>query len=79
MLFYQLVKTGKLDLEGRLYQVRYFVMETMRGAQRYCSELTLGPDDRIIVDGGSLTEVELKISRLGPTTIQSRSLARQPA
>jgi hypothetical protein len=79
MLFYQLVKTGKLDVGGRLYQVRSFMVETARGVQRYSAELTLGPNDRIIVDGGSLTEVELKISRLGPTTIYSRSLARQAA
>jgi hypothetical protein len=79
MLFYKLVKTGELDVEGHTYPVRYFVMETARGRQRYSSELMLGPTDRIIVDGSSLTEVESKIACVGPTTIYSRLLATHAA
>jgi len=79
MLFYKLVKSGKLKVEDGVYPVRYLVMETARGRQRYSGELMLGPTDRIIVDGSSLTEVESKIARLGPATIYSRLLAGRAA
>jgi len=79
MQFCKLVKFGELKVEDRTYPIRYFVMETSRGLRRYSSELMLGPTDRIIVDGSSLTEVESKIARLGPATIYSRLVARQAA
>ena len=75
----RLVKTDELEIEGRAYPVRYFEMQTVRGTLRYSSDVVLGPADRIILDGSSLTEVESKVVRLVPATIYSRMLVARAA
>ena len=80
MLFRTLVKTEALEVEGRSYTVRYFEAKTERGTQRYSSELVLGPADRIILDAGTLSDLELRVARLVPATLYSRMLvAKNPA
>ena len=73
------MKTDVIAVEGRRYTVNYFKMITRRGVQRYCSELMLGPGDRIIVDGRSLGDLEWRVARLIPATVDSRMLARSDA
>ena len=75
----RLVKTDELEIEGRAYAVRYFEMQTVRGTLRYSSDVALGPADRIILDGSSLSEVESKVVRLVPATIYSRMLVARAA
>ena len=75
MLFsYKLVKTDEVEIEGHAYPVQYFETQTVRGTLRYSSDVVLGPADRIILDGSSLSEVESKVARLVPATIYSRML-----
>jgi hypothetical protein len=38
--------------------------------------MVLGPGDRIIVDGSSLSALEWRVARLMPATVYSRTLAR---
>ena len=59
--------------------VDYFEATTERGTQRYSSEMVLGPGDRIIVDGSSLSALEWRVARLMPATLYSRMLARDAA
>ena len=75
----KLVKTDEVKIEGQAYPVRYFEMQTPRGTLRYSSDVALGPTDRIILDGGSLCEVESKVARLVPATIYSRMLVARAA
>jgi hypothetical protein len=70
----KLVKTDEVEIEGQGYPVQYFETRTVRGTLRYSSEVILGPADRIILDGSSLSEVESKVARLVPATIYSRML-----
>ena len=79
MLSNRLVKTAELEIEGQAYSVQYFETETTRGTLRYNSDVRLGPADRIILDGSSLSEVESKVVRLVPATIYSRMLAARAA
>jgi len=79
MLSRTLVKTNRIEVDGRVYTVNYFEATTARGTQRYSSELVLGPGDRIIVDGCSLGDLEWRVARLVPATLHSRMLARIPA
>jgi len=79
MLSRKLIKTGEIEIEGRVYTVNYFHATTPRGTQRYSSELMLGPGDRIIVDGSSLGDLEWRVARLMPATLYSRMLARVAA
>ena len=72
----RLIKAGEIEIDGRAYSVKYFETTTVRGLQRYSSELILGPEDRIIVDGGSLGDLEWRMARLMPATLHSRLLAR---
>jgi hypothetical protein len=79
MLSRRLVKTDRMESEGRAYTVDYFEARTERGTQRYTSETVLGPGDRIIVDGSSLGALEWRVARLMPATLYSRKLARAAA
>ena len=79
MLSRKLVKSDWIEVEGRSYLVDYFEATTERGTQRYCSEMVLGPGDRIIVDGSSLGALECRVARLIPATLHSRLLGRTDA
>ena len=79
MIFNRLVKTEELQVDGHAYSVRYFESETARGTLRYSSELLLGPADRVILDGNSVTALESKVARLVNATIYSRLLASRAA
>ena len=79
MISRRLVKTDRIEIEGREYTVNYFEATTERGTQRYTSEAVLGPGDRIIVDGSSLGTLEWHVARLMPATLYSRMLARAAA
>ena len=74
-MFRRLIKTDEIEIEGQTYSVRYFESITLRGTKRYSSELVLGPTDRIILDGGSLIDLESRVPRLVPATLHSRLLA----
>ena len=79
MLSNTLIKTEELQVAGQMYLVKYFENRTDRGTLRYSAELLLGPDDRIILDGNSLTALESKVARLVAATIDSRRLAARAA
>jgi hypothetical protein len=79
MLSRRLVKTDHIEIEGRAYTVEYFEATTEHGTQRYSSETVLGPGDRIIVDGSSLSALEWRVARLMPATLYSRRLAHAAA
>ena len=72
----KLVKSDWIEIEGRAYLVYYFEGTTEHGTPRFSSEMVLGPGDRIIVDGSSLSALEWRVARLMPATVYSRALAR---
>jgi hypothetical protein len=74
-MFRTLVRTDALAIDDRTYPVRYFEVRTLRGARRYSAEILLSPDDCIILDDDSLSNLEAKAARLVPATIYSRVLA----
>jgi len=78
-MFRTLVKTEALAIEDTMVPVRYFELRTLRGARRYSAEILLGPDDRIILDDDSMTNLEARATRLVPATLYSRVLARATA
>ncbi len=77
-MFRTLIKTDALAIEDQVFPVRYFEVRTQRGARRYSAEIMLGPDDRIILDDDSVTNLEAKTTRLVPATLYSRMLAAGP-
>jgi hypothetical protein len=75
-MFRTLVKTENVAVDNRIYPVRYFELRTLRGLRRFSAEIMLGPDDRIILDDDSVTNLEARAMRLVPATVYSRMLAR---
>jgi hypothetical protein len=73
-MFRKLVKTDALAVDDQTYPVRYFELRTQRGSRRYSAEILLGPDDRIILDDDSMTDLEARTARLVPATLYSRML-----
>jgi hypothetical protein len=78
-MFRTLVKTAALAVGDQMVDVRYFELRTARGARRYSVEILLGPNDRIILDDDSVTNLEARATRLVPATLLSRLLARATA
>jgi len=74
-MFRTLVKTAALSVEDQTVAVRYFELRTLRGARRYSAEILLAPNDRIILDDDSVTNLETRAMRLVPATLYSRLLA----
>ena len=74
-MFKTLVKTDALAMDSRQFAVRYFELRTLSGARRYSAEILLGPEDRIILDDDSVSNLETRAARLVPATIYSRVLA----
>ena len=75
-MFRRLVKTEAVAVDNQSFPVRYFEERTVRGLRRYSVEIFLGPDDRIILDDDSVTNLEARATRLVPATVYSRILAR---
>jgi hypothetical protein len=73
-----LVKTDAVAVDTHTVNVRYFELRTLRGARRYSAEIMLGPNDRIILDDDSVTNLEARTARLVPATLLSRTLAAKP-
>ena len=73
-MFQKLVKTDEIEVAEQVYPVRYYEAQTLTGMRRYSSEILIGPADRIILDGNSLTGLESQVVRLVPATIYSRML-----
>jgi len=44
--------------------------------KRYSAEILLGPEDQIILDDDSVSNLEARASRLVPATLYSRLLAK---
>ena len=78
-MFRTLVKTEALAIDHQTYSVRYFEVRTLRGGRRYSAEVLLGPEDRIILDDDSVTNLEARTTCLVPATLHSRMLARAVA
>lgn len=74
-MFRTLVKTDALAAENHLVPVRYFELRTERGGRRYSADIVLSPDDRVILDDDSLSNLETRAKQLVPATIYSRMLA----
>jgi hypothetical protein len=74
-MFRTLVKSAAIAVDAQTVDVRYFELRTLRGARRYSAEIVLGPNDRIILDDDSVTNLEARTARLVPATLLSRMLA----
>ena len=78
-MYRRLAKTTGIELDGKTYDVRFYELETTRGGQRFSCEVLLGPTDRIILDGDSMTSLDSKVARLAPAMVYSRLLAARPS
>jgi hypothetical protein len=74
-MFRKLMNTGIVEIDGHGYALRYYEQETLRGIRRYSCEIVLGASDWIILDGESLSSLEMKVARLAPAMLYSRLLA----
>jgi hypothetical protein len=75
-MFRTLVKAAAVAVDDRTVTVRYFEQRTARGQRRYSAEILLDANDRVILDGDSVTNLEARAERLVPATLYSRMLAR---
>lgn len=74
----KLVATTEVEIDGRMYPLRYYELQTIRGGRRYSCEVVLGVADRVIVDDDTIPGLESKVLRLAPATVYSRVLAGRP-
>jgi hypothetical protein len=69
-----LMKSETIAVDERRGRVRYFERRTARGARRYCAEILLEPDVRIILDDDSVISLETRACRMMPASLTSRRL-----
>ena len=77
-MFRKLVKAGEIEVDGRVYRLRFYELKTIRGGRRFSCEVQLTAADRIILDDDSMSSLESKVERLAPATVYSRLLAAGP-
>ncbi len=75
----RLLKSDRLEIEGRRFPVRYYEGRTARGTRRFSAEIELAAGDCIILDADTLPTLESKVARLAPATILSRHIAATSA
>jgi len=74
-MFRTLLKTDALVIDDHSFPIHYFEQRTIRGARRYSAEIMLAPDDRIILDDDSMSNLEARTRCLVPATLYSRVLS----
>jgi hypothetical protein len=74
-----LVKTEAVEVENRLFPIRYFEQWTVRGLRRYSAEIVIDAADRVILDDDSMVTLEVRATRVVPATFYSRLLAKATA
>ena len=75
-MFKTLLKTDVIvRFDDQMFSIRYFEVRTMRGTRRYSAEIMIAPDDRVILDDDSVSNLEARANCLVPATIYSRVLA----
>jgi len=74
-VFRTLLKSDALVIDNQTFPIRYFELRTLSGARRYSVEIVLAPNDRIILDDDSMTNLEARTTCLVPATLYSRMLA----
>ena len=78
-MFRTLVKTDAVEVENRVFRVRYFERRTVRGLRRYSAEIVIDDGDRVILDDDSMVMLEARATRVVPATFYSRLLAKATA
>jgi len=73
-----LVKTDRMAVKDQTFAVRYFELRTQRGGRRYSAEIVIGPEDCVILDDDSVSNLEARTACLVPATLYSRSLTSKP-
>ena len=73
-MFRKLVKASEIEIDGMVYTLRFYELETLRGARRFSCEVLLGASDRIIIDDDSMVSLEMRVECLAPATVYSRLL-----
>jgi hypothetical protein len=73
-----LVKTDRVAVKDGTVAVRYFELRTERGTRRYSAEILIGPEDCIILDDDSVSNLEARTACLVPATLHSRALVSKP-
>jgi hypothetical protein len=58
--------------------VAYWELRTQRGARRYSAVIQIGPEDCIILDDDSYSNLQARTACLVPATLYSRLIASKP-
>jgi hypothetical protein len=72
------LKVEKVTVENRKVNVKYWEQLTQRGTRRYSAEIQISPEDCIILDDDSVSNLEARTACLVPATLYSRLIASKP-
>jgi hypothetical protein len=70
--------TETVAVEAQEINVRYWEVLTQRGVRRYSAEILISPEDCIILDDDSLSNLQTRTACLVPATLYSRLIASKP-
>lgn len=70
----RLAKVKVVELEGKKVFLNFYEDRTPLGTPRYCVEIRFGPDDRVVFDGTSLSDLEATTRACLPASWASRRM-----
>jgi len=71
----KLLETKTISFNGTNCEVKYFRQRDLDGDVIYSSEVTFREDDKMILDGSSLGNLQQKVNLVLPASIYSRVVA----
>jgi hypothetical protein len=71
-MFTKLIRTKKIHINDADYEIKYYRRVNLNGGTHFTSEVTIGGDDKIILDDHSIAGLEYKVDLVLPAALYSR-------
>jgi len=68
----KLIKVEKTNIDGSDYEIRYFRNTNPNGNTSFTSEVTIGLNDKIILDDHSIVSLKHKVNVVLPVSLWSK-------
>jgi hypothetical protein len=71
-MFTKLIATKKIHVNDADYEIRYYRKMNLNGGTLFTSEVSVGGNDKIILDDHSIASLEYKVDLVLPAALYSR-------
>lgn len=72
IMFTKLIRTKKIHINDNDYEIKYYRNKNLNGDTLFTSEVSIGRNDKIILDDRSIASLEYKVDLVLPAALFSR-------